>query len=138
MWCQANLPLKLNSALRHERNNNFVKTKQCASIIFLPYSLCKKSERKNGCFMLNLQSWVGGKKYVKMLPGPLFFNLMMNPLRCPPQMVSYYGSSHKSPYVFPWYNPCKPHVTVLQRDLGFIDCMPRVSCSLELRDTVIF
>jgi len=27
MWCQANLPLKLNSALRHERNSNFVKTK---------------------------------------------------------------------------------------------------------------
>lgn len=55
MWCQANLSLKLNSALRHERNSNFVKTKQCASSIFLPYSLHRKSEKKNACFMLNLQ-----------------------------------------------------------------------------------
>lgn len=113
MWCQANLPLKLNSALRHERNNNFVKTKQCASSIFLLYSLCRKSERKNGCFMLNLQSCGEKKtKYAKVLPGPSLFILMMNPLRCPLHVVSYYSSTHKSQCIFPWYNPCKPQVSL--------------------------
>lgn len=56
MWWQANLPLKLNSALRHERNSNFVKTKQHSSSIFLPYSLHRELEKKNACFMLNFQS----------------------------------------------------------------------------------
>lgn len=55
---------------------------------------------------------MGKKMYVKVLPGPSLFSLTMNPLRCPLQMVSYYGSTRKSPCVFPWYNPCKPHVTL--------------------------
>jgi len=79
MWCQANLHLKLNSALRHERNNNFVKTKQCASSIFLPYSLHRQSEKKNASFMLNLQSQ--GKKCAFTVCSNVAGTLLITPLR---------------------------------------------------------
>lgn len=56
-------------------------------------------------------------KCVKVLPGPSLFSLMMNPLRCPLQVVSYCSSTRKSQYVFPWYDPCKPHVSLYYAEI---------------------
>lgn len=41
--------------------------------------------------------------------------LSMNPPKCTLQMVSVYDYTHKSQYIFLWYNPCKLHVTLYFR-----------------------
>lgn len=47
-----------------------------------------------------------------MLPEPSVLKMSMNPPQCSLPTVIYQGGAPESQYVCPWYDPCKPHVTL--------------------------